>query len=182
MTYEAHETGLSFWVKDAEQDESKMKFVNVAAAASITGFVRAHLLKSMKACSVVHYCDTDSIIGQGVESLDLGSNLGQWKLEAECDRVHIGGKKLYAAHVAGTGEEDSTHPETGKKIKPYKIASKGVRFSHRQIIAVSEGVSQTYQFDAPNYSPSSPPRFVKRTVNRDDKRIIGKISRLKKVS
>ena len=138
-----------------EIEEKPAHFVNVCTAASITGCVRAFLLRSKQACKGVKYCDTDSLIAKDVSSLEFGDGLGQWKLEKSDQEFWCGGKKLYAS--------------LGKDGK-WKIASKGVRLSPQQIVAVAEGEPQTYEFEAPSFSVFSAKHFVKRTVRRDDQR------------
>lgn len=151
--------GFSFWQRPSNHGEKPMRFYNVATAASITGWVRAFLLRSMASCKGVLYCDTDSIIALDTSKLILGDGLGQWKLEMECDKVWIAGKKLYCAR-----DKDP------KAKKRYKTASKGVRLSPEQIISVALGNEEKFSFDAPNYSVYSPKRFTTRRVNRDDLR------------
>lgn len=187
-SYDDENRGLSFYQKptyDADGRNSQgrhMQFYNVSTAASITGWVRAFLMESMHRCGGVVYCDTDSVIARDVSNLKTGAELGEWKLEMECDAVHIGGKKLYAAHAVtdlghGTKADGDfvsafgKHYRTKKDFeKSWKKASKGVRLTVEQICRVCEGQSETYSFEAPNYSVFSPPRFTTRTVRRDDKR------------
>lgn len=154
-SYDDEESGLSFWQVPSNHGEKPLRFYNVATAASITGWVRAFLLRSLTACKGVLYCDTDSIIALDTSALKMGENLGEWKLEKTCDKVFIAGKKLYCA--VGTD---------GK----FKTASKGVRLSPEQIIEVAKGNEQSFAFDAPNFSLYSKKRFTTRRVNRDDKR------------
>ena len=163
-SYDDLERGLSFWQVASNDDESKtpMSFYNVCTAASITGCVRSFLARSIAKCSGVLYCDTDSIIAHNINSLTIGSELGQWKLEKTCDAVWIGGKKLYCAH-------SSSPTDKGTK-KEYKTASKGVRLTVPDLIAVCEGDERSYSFDAPNYSPFSKPGFTTRKIVRADKR------------
>lgn len=160
-SYDDLSRGLSFWQAPSNDPEAKkpMKFYNVCTAASITGCVRAFLQRSISQCEGVLYCDTDSIMARDTKALKLGDELGAWKLEKECDCVWIGGKKLYVAH---------SYNETGKK--EWKTASKGVRLTVPDLIAVCEGEARSYSFDAPNYSVFSAPSFTTRTVRRDDKR------------
>lgn len=161
-----------------EEDEPRpMRFNNVCTAASITGCVRAFLMRSMHRCGGVLYCDTDSVFARDISSLDLGEGLGQWKLEKEFDGVWIAGKKLYAGRAINWQELEKqiaaeSDPKKAAKLRKelWKTASKGVRLSPEQICRVAEGEAQTYEFDAPNYSLFSAPGFTKRTVNRDDKR------------
>lgn len=162
------EKGLSFWKVKTHIEGSKkpIQFYNVGTAASITGCVRAFLLRSISKCSRVLYCDTDSIIAESIGDLALGNELGEWKLEAECSRLYIGGKKLYAAEY----KNPLIDKETGKEIK-YKTASKGVRLTPDQIIRLAEGEKQTSELDAPSYSLFSKPRAgMRRVVRRDDQR------------
>ncbi len=149
-----------------------MQFNNVATAASITGCVRAFLARSMAQCKGVLYCDTDSIIARDTSRLSLGNELGEWKLEKECDEIYIAGKKLYAAHdYRGTPPQ----PPEGKKPewKEWKTASKGVRLTADEICQVAQDETDkgiSYSFEAPNFSVFSGVTFTKRTVRRDDQR------------
>ena len=130
-------------------------FFNVATAASITGHVRAFMLRSLNSVTDPVYCDTDSIICRETGNLKLGKNLGQWDLESEFTQLFVAGKKLYAGQT---------------KKGDWKTASKGVRLSHQEIIRVSKGEEVEFSFDAPNLSLLSNIRFTKRRVNRDDLR------------
>lgn len=161
LSFDDIDKGLSFWQQSAhiEDEEKPMRFYNVCTAASITGCVRAFLLRSMDKCKGVLYCDTDSIIAHDTTAIEIGDELGQWKLEKECDAVWIAGKKLYAAH-------DKRGKSAGKE---WKKACKGVNLSPEDICAVAEGESRSCTFEAPNYSVFSAPRFTTRTVNRADK-------------
>ena len=162
-SYDDMDRLISFWQMPSHHEGAgkPMQFNNVATAASITGCVRAFLARSMHACKGVLYCDTDSIIAEDTSSLELGNELGQWKLEKECDAVWIAGKKLYAAH-------DYRGGEAGKK--EWKTASKGVRLTAKEICEVADGEEKSYSFETPNYSVFSGISFTKRTVKRDDKR------------
>lgn len=167
-SYDDENRGLSFYQKPTYQADGRdsngrcMRFYNVCTAASITGWVRAFLMRSMGSCRGVVYCDTDSVIALDTSRLELGDAIGQWKQELECDRVYIGGKKLYAAR--------NKHHETCDEKSKWKKASKGVRLTVDQICKVCEGEAQSYSFEAPNYSVFSRPRFTTRKVQRDDKR------------
>lgn len=147
---------ISFWQRPSNHGEKPLRFYNVSTAASITGWVRAFLLRSIHKCKGVLYCDTDSIIALDTSALELGNELGQWKLEKEPDFVAIAGKKLYAAR-----------DKEGK----WKTASKGVRLTPEQIVEVARGNQQSFSFDAPAFSVYSKKRYTTRRVNRDDKRI-----------
>ena len=142
---------LSFW-KRSSYREGIDKFINVATAASITGCVRAFLLRSMAKCRDVVYCDTDSIIAKDVSKLKFSDRLGEWKLEMKCSETFIAGKKLYAA-------------TDGKK---WKKACKGVNLSHEKIIEVAKGNYEAHKSNVPTYSFFSRPKFVTREVKRAD--------------
>ena len=187
-SYDDLQRGLSFWQCLSNDDESisPMSFYNVCTAASITGCVRAFLMRSLHSCGNVLYTDTDSCIAASTDRLLHGDELGQWKLEKECDAVWIGGKKLYAAH---------SRNDKGVLVKPseffrsvilpgferyyltkkdfddsWKTACKGVRLSVEDIISVCEGEARSYSFEAPNYSVFSKPGFTTRRITRADKR------------
>lgn len=169
-SYEDKTRGLVFWQMASNHKDAKkpLSFNNVATAASITGCVRAFLARSMAKCSDVLYCDTDSLLCADCSTLEMGEDLGQWKLEMECDYVGIAGRKLYAAHDY-RGAPSELLPKADR-WKEWKTASKGVRLPIEDLLAVCRGEEKTFGFDAPNFSPFSPPTFTTRRVNRDDKR------------
>lgn len=141
----------------------KHRYYNIATAASITGWVRAFLWRSLLKCHEPIYCDTDSISAVNVDALDQGKNLGQWKVEAECDEYAIAGKKNYAFHVAG-----KARPLHAKKQKPlyavesddewaklrecWKVASKGTDLSPGELIDAAEGRAVVHRASVPNFS------------------------------
>src|SRR5580692_1916878 len=155
----------------------------VAAGASITGWVRAELFKVICASKDVLYCDTDSLVwGRPAPQVKIGEELGEWKEEMKCDVVWIGGKKLYVAHNRAYPWHSSPK-EAGKKPirvpglgwtssdpKAWKTASKGVRLSIRDLIAVCEGETRTAKQEAPTYAFGVMKPFIVRTVKRADKR------------
>lgn len=145
----------------------KWRFYNVATAASITGFVRATLGTAISRCAGVLYCDTDSIAARDVSALRMGTALGEWKHEGNFDRYSIAGKKLYAFHVAGAGDEYC--PENGDET--WKIASKGVNFAKLPngpalITQIANGQDILFNPEVPTYSVTRPePRFIARTIS-----------------
>jgi len=142
-----------------EQDNSKKKFFNLATAASITGYNRAKLWRAICECERPLYCDTDSITAVSFDtkkSVTLGTELGQWEIEHEYDRVVICGKKLYAFHTRG---------EKMGKEKAWKIASKGSRLTFKQIIRVAAGKPVKWKSIAPTFSVAkSEPSFISREI------------------
>ena len=131
-------------------DEDEMTFYDLAVGASITGFVRAFMWESITKCEGVMYCDTDSIAALDTSKLEYHPTaLGKWDIEAECDYGAIAGKKMYAFR--------------DKKGK-WKTPSKGVRFTHTEIIKVAQKEQVNYENIAPTFSVRKDPTFVKRKV------------------
>jgi len=142
-----------------EQDNSKKKFFNLATAASITGFNRAKLWRALTECERPFYCDTDSITAVSFDtdkSVTLGSELGEWEIEHEYDRVVVCGKKLYAFHTRG---------EPMQKTAAWKVASKGARLEYKDVIRVAAGKPVTWKSIAPTFSVAkSEPSFISRDI------------------
>jgi len=134
--------------------EKKRIFHNVATAASITGFVRAMLMDAVTRSPKPLYCDTDSVISEGVPSLDIGMELGKWKVEATGTDLWIGGKKLYAFKQYN-----------GK----YKIASKGVKLEVNEIKKVANGQKVKWESIAPSYNFMRFPNMDEYLKNADEK-------------
>lgn len=132
----------------------KQNFYNVATAASITGYVRAFLYKSMRQCEGVVYCDTDSIFCKDTGALKLSDKLGDWKLEGKFTAGGgVAGKKLYAFEFA-----------EGKKKGKFKIASKGARLDHSEILRVCQGEEILYKSEAPTFSLKKDVFFLERKI------------------
>ena len=135
----------------------KGRFYNLATAASITGYVRAMLWRSICEAERPLYCDTDSItaVGFGPE-VTLSSKLGDWEVENEYDRVIVAGKKLYAMHKKG---------KPFNTVKSWKMASKGARLNYKDLIEIASGKTVTFNSMAPTFSVSkSEPTFVDREI------------------
>lgn len=134
--------------------EDKQRYYNLATAASITGFVRAELLRHITTSKGVIYCDTDSIACRTFRG-SLGKQLGQWSCEGDFDTGAVAGKKLYAFRVAG---------KTGWDAKSYKIATKGVKLTAKEIFDVANGKTVLYKNQAPTFSLTNQVRFLERSV------------------
>lgn len=137
--------------------EDKHYYYNVCTAASITGYVRATLMRGLAKCEGVLYCDTDSIAARDVSRLPMGAELGQWKVEMTGTEYAIAGKKLYAYK--------RTAPVDGEW---WKTASKGVDLSAPEIIRAAQGETVRYSPQVPTYSifkskPVFTPRYIRRT-------------------
>lgn len=125
-------------------------YYNIATAASITGFVRAYLWRAIcklrEKGSGVYYCDTDSLITDGI--LPTSNNLGDWKLESNNSRAIIISPKLYGTYSSKGG---------------WKIASKGIEIDYRGLLTLANGHSYTYRRNAPTYSLSGK-YFIERNI------------------
>lgn len=120
--------------------DEESHYINVATSASITGFVRAFLFRSILSAEEVIYCDTDSIICRKTgANFALGDSLGAWKFEGEYKRAGIAGKKLYILD-GGSGKD---------KIK---MASKGGKLTPFQLWQLAQGKRLTFAPDAPTFS------------------------------
>lgn len=142
-------------------------YCNIATAESITGFVRANYYRDLVKVIEPIYGDTDSIMAVDVSGLNLGNELGQWKVELECDAYAILGKKFYAVRSAFDqhwSDEDKqfTYPKGA-----WKVASKGVRLTADQIVALAKGEMPEFKYEpmVPTYTIIRPqPRFTNRRV------------------
>lgn len=140
---------LGPWILYAKENPSPWGFLHVGTAASITGAIRAKLLRALSVAKHPIYCDTDSVICRDLPPKLRGDKLGEWKLEAELGTLAVAGKKLYAGRTTA-GD--------------WKMASKGVRLPPETIFDLARGCSATWEPDAPSFSVTGPARFVKRTV------------------
>lgn len=133
------------------------RFYNLPTSASITGFVRAMLWRTICGATRPIYCDTDSITAESFgDDVTLSSELGDWGIEYEYDRVAICGKKLYAMHVKGK-------PDNSKNA--WKIASKGARLTYKELIRIAAGKIVKYKNIVPTFSMSKEnPTFVERDI------------------
>ena len=135
-------------VKDTKSI-SKSKFYNVATAASITGFERSYLLRSLIQCADTPlYMDTDCILARSFNNLDYGKELGQWDNQGLYTEIALGGKKLYGF----------------KGPDGIKLASKGARLTYDEIARVAKGESVQYSADAPTFSLYRGVDFLERNV------------------
>lgn len=158
--HEIHRREALWKYKDMEDREgiewkSRNLFFNVATAASITGFARAHLLRAIHTIGIenVIYSDTDSIVCKSsvdLTKLDMTSAIGAWELETEHAPIgHFAGKKLYGIRTL----DGST-----------KIASKGSKLNFDQIARIVNGETITWENPAPSFKIDGSAKFVKRQI------------------
>jgi len=113
--------------------EEERQYYNLATAASITGFVRAYLWRSLCASATPIYCDTDCIFASRVV-VPKGKELGEWDSCGKFSYGAVAGKKLYAFKDAKGA---------------WKTAAKGVRLEPTEIIQLARGETVTYRQAAP---------------------------------
>lgn len=131
-------------------DNDKRGYFDVAIAASVTGAARAVLMHAIHSSRRIAYCDTDSVICEGLAGVQFDAKrLGAWKEEGNGDQLAVAGKKLYCLMWKG---------------EPVKWASKGLKLSPEQIIDVSQGATVHWRNDAPSYDLTGTPRFVSRNA------------------
>jgi len=141
---------LSIWSRPSYRGTG---FYDVCTGASITGFVRALLWRSICASKRVIYVDTDAMLCEA-SKVKQGAELGQWKLEGIVKRVAIAGKKLYGV--------EWERPQGDAKEK-YKIASKGARLSFQELLELCRGKEIVWNNDAPTFSLGQE-TFISRTI------------------
>jgi hypothetical protein len=135
-----------------EKPNPSDKYFDVAIGASITGAARAVLMEAYALAERPLYCDTDSLICEGLQGVDLDPyRLGAWDCEGEGDQLAIAGKKLYALFKEG---------------KPQKMASKGARLKPSDIIELCKDNIIEWKNDAPNFSLKRPTQFIKRNIRQ----------------
>ncbi len=128
---------------------SQRQYINVATAASITGAVRAMLLKGLYSTHMPVYCDTDSIICESTGDLTLGGALGEWDLEFVPVEAHIAAKKIYALRDKHGNE---------------KISSKGFKATFNDVVRLVNGETINWKNDAPTFSLNKA-SFISRNIN-----------------
>jgi hypothetical protein len=133
------------------------QFYNVATAASITGFVRAALLRGIARAGSkkVVYCDTDSLFvtSGGNDIASAIPRLGDFGTDGVASVLHIAGKKLYAARLR--------NKPAGEAIK---IASKGCKLSFTDVEKLVRGGTVEWASEAPNFAIGKTPGFVVRRI------------------
>lgn len=142
------------WSKASTQS----KYYNVATGASITGAARSELLRGLACAIRPVYCDTDSIICEGLNADIDSKKLGAWKFEASGDEICIAGKKLYALYNKGFVVTDD-------KGKP-KQASKGSRLTATEIRRVAENGIVKYENPVPAFKLDGNHLFINRTIKK----------------
>lgn len=144
-------------VAEKELENHEKRFFNVATAASITGCVRAKLWRAICESTGPIYCDTDSIAAKSFGPLSYGNELGQWG-KVEASKEH--GERPYVFAAVAGRKMYAFRDDKGQ----WKKASKGVRLTTDEIIAVAKGQTVTYTPLAPSFSVHREPTVIKRNV------------------
>lgn len=141
--------GYIVWQKPSQMDTR----YNVATGASITGAARSLLIRALAHAKRPLYCDTDSIVCEGLEGVTIDdTQIGAWKVEKVGDRMCIGGRKLYALF---DGDEC------------VKMACKGAQLTAEQIVSICEGNVIEWQKDAPSFDfKAHIARYIKRNIRQ----------------
>lgn len=152
------------WVRPLP--EIKHQYYNVATAASITGFARAHLFRASKLCRGLIYGDTDSLTAEDVSQLHIGKELGQWKIELQGKRYAVAGKKNYALESSDSTIKDyHAFDSREEKTGHWKIACKGARLTPSELVRAASGETIIYKPESPTYSVTRDvPRFIDRKI------------------
>lgn len=151
---------LSIWDLDIDcpfvsvfsKESPKPVYYDVGIAASVTGAARALLLDALCQVKRPIYCDTDSIICENENGLELDPyKLGAWDVEGEGDKLAVAGKKLYVLYNKG---------------KAVKQASKGARLTPNDLLKIASGKQVLWKCDAPNFKINGSVKFTKRTIQK----------------
>lgn len=168
---QAIEVGKDFdffydWLLVSEHIKSgKYRFYNLATGASITGKVRAKMWRGLCSATRPLYCDTDAITAVEFSGLKYGSDLGDWGLEAEYDKLVLAGKKMYANHIKGRGWEDSSDRRKSKALGNWKKATKGASLSADELLTIVRGGEIKFLPPVPTFSVHhQTPRFIPRVI------------------
>lgn len=139
------------------RNPSEHGYYDVAIAASITSAARSVLLRAIHNAYRPVYCDTDSLICEGLNVEIDATKLGAWKFEGSGKKIYIGGKKLYSMKTDQVDKE-------GNSI--YKTASKGVKLSHAEIVRICEGETVEWKSEAPNFKMSGEQKYTVRKIKK----------------
>lgn len=146
---------FEIWQAPAPSDRG---FFDVAVASSITSASRAILLRAIHGATRPLYCDTDSLICLDLHGVEIDeTSLGAWKNEGSTDCIYIAGKKMYSCMLDSVG---------GKPPKN-KLASKGAKLSHSDMIELCEGKIVRWKSDAPNFKMNGETKFVARNIRKN---------------
>jgi hypothetical protein len=166
-------TGHLMWKRDTQSTNR----LNVATAASITGGARANLIRALVHAKRPLYCDTDSIICEGLDVEIDATKIGAWKIDkatsggGDCslsarasirnnneknsaigDMMAIAGRKMYALY-------------DGKQC--VKFACKGAVLTPAQVVYVARGATVKWEKQSPTFDfKTGTMRYLHRNIKR----------------
>lgn len=130
---------------------------NVATAASITGAARSVLLRALAKAERPLYCDTDSIIAEGLhpDTRIDHAELGCWKPEQTAiHTVRLGGKKIYGYQ--------SEHAEV--------VKCKGARLTWLELGRIIAGETVSTVAQGPALAWDGTQSYIERAIKATGKR------------
>jgi hypothetical protein len=157
--------GAEYWIW--HKPAPRYSFNNVGIAASVTGAARAVLLEALQHADTPIYCDTDSIICEHLEGVDLHpTRLGAWDIEDELTRVAIAGRKLYC--MWHRVPKKRTPGQLARGLVPeYTIKNKGVsvgELSCDDILDMLNGGTTLTRNRAPTLDRFGGQRYIERRI------------------
>jgi DNA polymerase type B, organellar and viral len=155
----------NYWIW--QKPALNFNYLNVGVAASITGAARAVLLEAIQLARNPIYCDTDSLICEGLSDVRIDpSQLGAWHLEDTSSRVLIGGKKQYAVLHDSPKKRSAAQLRLG--LDPnYTIKCKGVGnglMTWQEMLDVVHGGTTLTTSRAPTLDRYGGQRYIARTI------------------
>lgn len=162
--------GYAVWSRPTQTPGN---YYNVAAAASITGFVRARIIEAAHGRRI-YYCDTDSVTLHSGDVIATGDSLGDFTVEEHYDMLMLGGKKLYAKRISRKScpnrkafdkmYGDARNTYHWWKNAAWKIASKGAKLTPKDLFSICHGKTVTYRSEAPSMTVKAFTHFVTRNI------------------
>ena len=168
-----HDLGrFEIWTCPAKVSDNS--YFDVATAASITSAARAVLMRAIENSNRPIYCDTDSLICEGLTNCPIDDKaLGAWKLEKTADTLFIAGRKQYAAFNSVpqfTKDKDGREAPVppiyigGAPRWCVKLAAKGARLTPADMIELCEGKVIEWQSQAPAFKLDGSSMYVSRKI------------------
>jgi len=160
---------MDIYQRQSDQSRAWRSFLNVGTGASITGAARGELMRGIHKGSNVLYCDTDSIIASDFSGLQSEVGLGSWKVETTGHTVAIADKKMYAMFGdVSEGKEGADRLKSYGDASCVKLASKGVRATAVDIMALARGETVKFVPLAPTFKIDGSQVWTARTLKRRD--------------
>ncbi len=142
-------------------------YYNICTGASITGAARGILLRGLSESVNPIYCDTDSIICEGLRTGNISpDDLGAWKLEATGTMAAIAGKKMYAVIDSNSLFPCNCKVDPKECTVHVKKAHKGVMLTFDEVIRIAKGETIDTVNPVPSFKLDGRHKFITRRVKR----------------